>query len=322
MKKCCILLIAVMSLALTACQAPDSTETIESETETQSESTETTKETEAIPPNTIDNMEKLIEVEDVISVTEETFAYGMSIAVAYKVLFRSGDTQMAADFVLPADYGENGKNYPILIYFPELPLTAYDLGVNFAQYDIIVVRLYARGYGESEGSRDLGGPNDLADAKKLLQICDEATFMKDAKMFVAGSSEGSITALRLLAEDTANRLSGCAIVDAITDLPAMGNARGEAVQNLFASLIGKTYEGAPEAYDLRSAVKFHEKLNCPLLILHYTRNPLTPIEQADNLYNLLKDTNKNCSYYKIDVLTSDFSGEGLQRLLSWIKSHD
>jgi dipeptidyl aminopeptidase/acylaminoacyl peptidase len=185
-----------------------------------------------------------------------------------------------------------------------------------------VIRPYARGYDESEGVRDLGGKKDLADSQKLLEIFDSASFIENSKIFVAGSSEGSVNALRLFAEDAEKRISGCAVVDVIADLPAFGDFRGAGVQNLFASLIGKTYEEAPEEYDLRSAVKFSDKLDRPILLLHFLQSPLFSVEQTDALYDLIKDTNKDCTYHKIDALSGDFQGESLQRLLSWMNKYD
>lgn len=214
------------------------------------------------------------------------------------------------------------KNYTVLIYFPQLNITIEELASKYALNGIIVIRPYARGYDASEGVRDLGGENDLLDAKKLLEIFDLASFIKNSKIFVAGSSEGSINALRLFAEDSSKRISGCAVIDVISDLPAFSEFRGEGIKNLFTSLIGKSYEESIEEYDLRSAVKFSQKLDRPILILHYLQSPLISVEQTDALYNLIKDTNLDCSYYKIDELSADFQGESAQRLLSFINKYD
>lgn len=302
-------------LALTACN--NSSDTINNDT------IDTTVQANiSTPPdnsNHIDSIEELTEIDDVISVTNLSFSSQINGALAYKVLFNSADGKLSADVVLPKDYTR--KNHPVLIYFPETTASIDNLAINYANNGIIVIRFYSRGYDESEGLRDLGGENDLADAQKLIAVFDSASFIKNSKIFVAGSSEGSIIALRLLAEDTEHRISGCALVDAITDLRAFELTRGEKIQNLFNALIGNTYEEAPNEYELRSAVNFCEKLDRPILMLHYLQNPFFPVEQTDRLYDLLK-TSQDCSYYKIDLKTSDFTGEGLQRLLSWINKYE
>lgn len=324
MKKYMALIGAMLMLLFTACN--NQTMSQETSTAPHSQSEQTTNNNEPTPlpekKNPINTMEKLVDVDGVVSVTQQTFSQPIKGAVAYKVLYESENGKLAADVVLPDDYAKENKNYTVLIYFPQTGTYIESLASNYALHDIIVIRPYARGYGESEGVRDLGGKKDLADSQKLLEILDSASFIENSKIFVAGSSEGSINALRLFAEDTEKRIIGCAVVDVISDLPAFGEFRGEGIQNLLSALIGKTYEEAPEEYDLRSAVKFSEKLDRPILLLHYLQTPLMSVEQTDAFYDLIKDSNQECTYYKIDALSGDFQGEGFQRLLSWISKYD
>ena len=64
------------------------------------------------------------------------------------------------------------------------------------------------------------------------------------------------------------------------------------------------------------------KLDRPILILHFLQSPIMSVEQTDALYDRIKDTNKDCTYHKIDALSGDFQGERLQRLLSWMNKYD
>ena len=265
----------------------------------------------------IDTVEALANLDEVVSLEKVPFSSPIEDALAYKMRFRANDLTVAAEIVLPADYRDTAKPYPVLLYFPEVGMFVDDLAVNYAANGVIVVRLYARGFGDSEGTRDMGGPDDLRDAKMLLSICERADFLKNSKFFVAGSSEGSITAMRLLAEDDAHRLSGCAVTDAVTDLHSFALSRGAAVAHLIAGLVGGSYEEAPEEYALRSAVTFPEKLDRPLLLLRYTQNPLFPATQAEGLRDLLQDR-EDFTYENINALESDFAGKGLAKLLSWI----
>lgn len=313
MKKNIAIVCAVLMLFLTAChnQTPPIDDPIQSEQSAGDGET-----------NSINTMEKLLNIDGVVSVTKQTFSTQIRKAVAYKMLYESENGKIAADVVLPSDYADENRHYPVLIYFPDVNTYIDTLATNYALNNIIVVRPYVRGNDESEGVRDLAGNKDLADWRKLLQIMDSASFIEDSKVFVAGSAEGSIHALRLFAEDTDKRISGCAVVDVIADLPGFGDFRGEGIRNFLKTFIGKSYEEAPEEYDLRSAVKFPEKLDRPMLLLHYTQNPGFSVEQTDAFYELLSKTNKDCAYYKIDALLSDFHGEGMQRLLSWINKYD
>jgi len=318
MKKYALILTLLMLMAVVSCNKQTTQSQTQDGTSTDDREISVTEKT-----NPISSMEKLTDANGVISVTKQSFSVPIDGAVAYKVLYETENGKLSADVVLPDDYLD--KSYTVLIYFPEVRTYIETLATNYALNDIILIRPYARGYDESDGVRDLGGQKDIADAQTLLDIFDSASFIENSKIFVAGSSEGSITALRLIAEDADKRISGCAVIDAITDLPAFCSFRGEGIINLVTALIGKTYEEAPEEYKLRSAIEFTEKLDRPILILDYTQSPLFSIEQTDAFYEVLKNVNEDCSYHKIDDLSSDFGGknqESLQLLLSWINEHN
>ncbi len=316
MKKGLVLICALFVLSLSACEnqviAPETQTGAYALSEPQTNAPEKKKAT----------MQNLTEIDGVLSVTELTFASSQKGAVAYKVYYESENGKLTADVVLPEDYYKESKNYTVLFYFPQVGFDIDFLAQNYAKNKIIVIRPYARGYDESEGMRDLGGPKDLADAQKLLEIFDSAGFIDHAKAFVAGSSEGSVVALRLFAEDEKKRISGCAVVDVIPDLHALEVFRGEQISNLLTALIGSSYEESPDDYTLRSAVSFTEKLDRPVLILHYLQNPFVSEEHTDTFFHLLKETNTDCTCVKIDALSVDFQGESLQRLLSWIGRND
>ena len=305
-----VIAIVAAAIIMTACGGTDDAETTGNDVGTE--------EPEAAEIRTV---EDFVQIEDVISVDKLTVESVVDVD-AFRLMFRSGDEAIAANIVMPSDY-VNGTKHPVLLYFPEAAYKVESLAYNYALNGVAVVRMYARGFGDSEGVRDLGGDGDLDAAQTLLRICDSAHYVKNSKIFVVGSSEGSITALRLTASDENNRIAGCAITDMITDLPAFIETRGEDIQMLCEYLIGNTYEEATEEYDKRSAVTFSNRFTeIPLLLIAYTQNEFFPVEQAETFYTLLKDSNKDCSYYEMDILMSDFGGEGLLRLLSWVNKYD
>ncbi len=324
MKKYLILILALFMVLLVSCNKETSNNT-EASSKNTIQHTQTTEHIETAPDpqeDIIDTMEKLTEVDGVIDITKQTFSSQIRGAVAYKVLYESVNGKLSADVVLPDDYSSKGGKYTVLIYFPQVKTFIETLATNFALNDIIVIRPYERGFGESEGIRDLGGENDLVDANALIDIFDKTSFIGNSKIFIAGSGTGSINALRLIAEDTSNRISGCAVIDSITDLPLYCEFRGDGVTSLVTALIGNTYDEAPEEYHLRSAVKFTEKLDRPVLLLHYLQSPMFSVEHTDTFYDVLSQTNDECTYNKLDESSSDFQGESLKRLLSWINRYD
>lgn len=324
MKKIIAFLCAILMLLLTACKEPSEVETTPlPETTPQVETTTPSDEGGDTPEvkEPIDTMEKLAQVDGVLSVTQQEFAAPKTKAVAYKLLYETENGKLHADVVLPADYADPNKQYTVLLYFPDVGISIDGLASDYAINDMIVVRPYRRGSGESEGVRDFGGPKDLSDTQSLLRIIDSAEFIRNSNLYVAGAMEYSVLALRLLAEDSAHRISGCVVVNPITDVSAFAASR-ENIQALLASLIGKTYDEAPEEYELRSAVNFVSKLDRPILLLYYTQNMVVPQEQVTGLYDLLKDENQ-CTYQTFEGRYSDFAGEtAYQWLFSWINQQN
>ncbi len=105
MKKYLALLIAILMLILASgnnstsiSRAETSDDSVFSETPSWNEVTTSSEEN-----NNINMMEKLTEIEDVISVTKPDFSNRIYGAVAYKVLFESNNGKLATNVVLPDD---------------------------------------------------------------------------------------------------------------------------------------------------------------------------------------------------------------------------
>ena len=142
--------------------------------------------------------------------------------------------------------------------------------------------------------------------------------MKNSSFFLAGAAEGSITAMRIAAEDESGRIKGCAVSEVISDLALYAEARGEQVKNLIASAVGGSAEELPEEYKKRSAVNFFDRLTCPMLILHYSQSPFCVEDQSNMLNSLISTHNSKCYYAKLDILTSDFAGQPMQYLIAFV----
>lgn len=308
-----LLLVASMTLSATACnqETPDATDG-----QTQTTTTTAPKQNDE-PKTTADLIKSLKNQPEVISLTE--YSGEMPIdTVGYELIFKSGELKIAAEIILPVDFKTNGAS--LLFYYPEISVNTISAVANmFVSKRVGVVRLYGRGYGNSEGMRDMGG-EDLADALTLFSLCEKAGMTANRRVYAAGSSEGSITALRM-ASELGDKLRGVAVIDLISDLEKFCEARGDGVTALTESLVGGTAEEMPDAYQLRSAVFFADKIESSLLLMEYKDNPLFPTEQVDLLEDAVKDAGGNCERYTIEALGSDFVGDAGQKLLSWIASH-
>ena len=263
----------------------------------------------------IENVKSLELLDEVVSAVRVNVTVGGT--ENFKLTFISEGLKICAEISVPDDYEE--KSYPLLIYSPGINTYQKLLASEFAANGISVVRLYARGSGGSEGEKDLGG-TDYKDAVKLIEICQKADFWHGSKFFLAGGSEGSVTAFRAAAE-CADTVWGVAAADIMSDLDSFAEFRGEGIRQYINGIIGETNDLAGE-YAKRSALTFAEKLKCPLLLISYTENPLFPEKQASDLHTAVISSGGSSEYRKIDTLGSDFRGGALQSLVMWIKEQN
>lgn len=328
MRKTIALLCAVLMLLLTACSSTPVTETTPpAETTPQIETTTPADGGEDAPKvinGLINTMERMTEVEGVLSVEKQTFLATIKQAVAYKMIYESEYGKLSADIILPENYTSPYRQYSVLIFYSDTNAGLSELAYLFALRDIILVRPYSRGSDESEGTSDFGGDKDLADAKTLLNILDQATFVQNSNLYIAGAGNFSMLAFRLMAEDVENRITGCAVANPITDLQAYYDMEKQDVKTQISNQIGKTPQEAPEEYRLRSAVKFVDKLiGKPIFIIRNLKWSY-PNEQITGFIDLL-DKN-DYTYHRLNVYSNDFgakeSAEGLDCLLSWIHEQD
>jgi|GEM_PF-6052731 Dipeptidyl aminopeptidases/acylaminoacyl-peptidases len=320
-----ITLAVVLCSILNSCDNFDSIQakvtSTDTSTVTDMSDTETDAETQAVEMP-VNSVEEFANIPGVTSVSKYDLPEYPEFT-AYDMKLNSEGYNIAVYWSLPADY--QSTYYPTLIYFPEVGMTHELLAYYFnfmaeslGFKNINVICIYARGFKDSEGTRDLWG-DTICDAQALLSLCERASFIDKYRVFAIGSSEGSIGALRLTQLDKKGLIAGCAVINTLTDLHKLCIARGEDIIDLCDYLIGGTYEEVPKEYERRSAVYFADQLNVPILIMAYTQQPLCPIDQAQSLKDALVDNGKDCTYYEIDELNSDFcSINAIKELFTWI----
>lgn len=233
--------------------------------------------------------------------------------------------QIAADIILPDDYEDN--DYPILLYFADRTTKAdYVPSVNklcetFCPQNAIVIRIYARGQGNSKGASKAWG-GDFADVTNLLNILNNSLFLKHLPVYAVGSGIGSIAALRLAAEDTGNRVRGCAVTNPIADLKAYINSADEDAAAYMMQLIRQaSYDKKPEEYHLRSAVSFADEIRVPLLIIGSTAAADPYPVQTGLLTAKLTELGKTYQEVTVPSDTSNFFGEDVVKaLFDWLRT--
>ncbi|MHB1154606.1 MAG: prolyl oligopeptidase family serine peptidase [Eubacteriales bacterium] len=315
MKKLIICLILVSMIILISCGNQFS----ESGNEVIS-TTESTSEINNHEIISIESVEKLTELDYVVSVDKVELEYGNGEILSYKMCFLSDGLKLISYISVPADYAE--KDYPVLLYFPDVT-TAYErIEKSFVSKGVIVIATFERGLGGSEGINYLGGSN-IADALLLLQMCKEVDFINRDKIFVAGSAGGSITVLRMLQNDKENLIKAAAITSCMTDLiDNYENETEERKEHLYVASIGGTPEELPDEYYKRSAVNFVDDINSPLLILYYADNEFSRSATAIDFAALMEEKGKVYKLTGFDYMSTDFvTKDSVLELLSWINAN-
>ena len=300
-------ILLLLALALAACSGqndPADTETVtETETEVQTEAESALK-----------SVEDMTQIEGVTAVTKLE-QYCTKTELAYRVDFEVDDLGRYFEIALPADYAQ--KDYPCVLYFPDIGYEVDYLVENFAKKDVIVMRLFNRGSKDNEGEKDFCG-KDFKDAETMLSICTACPFLSDHCIITAGATTGATFALKLAATypDT---VMGCAVVDVICDMQAFVDFRGESIKEMYLYFFGCTEEQLPDELDMRSPKYFYETIKVPVLLFCYTDNPLVPNEQSEELKGLLDGNGCDTEIEYLSPLYSDFNGAAFIKLIPWIK---
>lgn len=153
--------------------------------------------------------------------------------------------------------------------------------------DRIVIATQYRGAGGSEGKDEFGG-KDLNDVIKLIDLCEKNfTFIDMDDFCVAGVSRGGMMTYMSARQD--NRIKRIISVSGVSDLAQAYNAR-EDMRTLLNNSIGYAPQDNPAEYEKRSAICWYDEIKIPVLIIHSTQDEMVPYEQAEEIYNKLKNS--------------------------------
>ncbi len=267
------------------------------------------------PESTLRTVEDMTQIEGVSTVTKLT-EYCTASEVAYRVDFEVDGLGRYFEIALPADYAK--KDYPCVLYFPDIGYEVDYLVENFAKKDVIVMRLFHRGSKDNEGEKDFCG-EDFKDAEVMLSICTACPFLSDHCIITAGATTGATFALKLAATYP-EIIKGCAVVDVICDMQAFVDFRGEQIKEMYLYYFGCTEEQLPEELDKRSPKYFYETIKAPVLMFCYTDNPLLPASQSEELKALLDANGCDTELERLSPVNSDFNGTAFMKLIPWIKN--
>jgi dipeptidyl aminopeptidase/acylaminoacyl peptidase len=241
----------------------------------------------------------------------------------YKIRYKSDDFEVIGYVSAPADYLE--KKYPILIYnrggngnLGEVTPAEVSL---YAHMGFITLATQYRGNDDGTGKDEFGGA-DVQDVISLIDIAEQLPF-GNGKLYMFGASRGGLETYCTLKEEYLagkDRISAAVIGFGVSDLIKLYQFRDQGMKDTLIKYIGGTPEQLPEEYEKRSAVCWPELINTPLLICHGKTDERAPVEQAETMYDLLKEQNKDVELI-LHEKGHGFTKEVFRYAFEWMSSH-
>ena len=180
----------------------------------------------------------------------------------------------------------------------------------------IVIASQYRGAGGSQGTDEFGG-DDVNDVIKLIDLCeDRFRFVDMDDLCVAGISRGGMMTYLTARGDS--RVKRIVAVSAVSDLTKAYGER-EDMQDLLYNCIGFTPQENPAEYEKRSAICWADEIKVPVLMIHSRGDQKVSYEQAQALYEKLKDTTE-CHLITYDDDLHDFHFEDRAIIREWLET--
>jgi len=173
-------------------------------------------------------------------------------------------------------------------------------------------------YREADGSegKDQFGGDDLNDVIKLIDLCqNQFSFIDMDDFCVAGISRGGM--MTYLTARSDSRVKRIVAVSAVSDLFQAYKER-EDMQRVLYNHIGCTPTENPTEYEKRSAIRWSEEIKVPVLIIHSKNDEQVSYEQAEAMYEKLKDTT-DCKFISHDDNVHGIHPEDLKIINEWLE---
>ncbi len=185
----------------------------------------------------------------------------------------------------------------------------------------VVLASQLRGNISSEGVDEFGG-KDVNDILKLIDIAKNLDFVDENNIHVLGYSRGGMNTYQV--SKLTDNINSIAVVGAPTNKFESIKFRENMYHNVYKPLFGDTISNRDE-YVKRSAIYWHDKINEPLLILHGTDDTRVALEEAKQLIDSLKASNRKDFKFKIfeggNHTLSNVINERDSLIINWFKTH-
>lgn len=190
---------------------------------------------------------------------------------------------------------QKSAKYPVIIYNRG---SASGDGITLSQLQqniyplvkknyVIIASQYRQG-GGSQGVDEFGGA-DVHDVLRLYEIVKTLPYVDTKNIFILGYSRGSIMTYRMLQQQTP--VNAAATIGGVTDLFTLEDF-GERVLLKFGKLVPTFGKSRDVELAKRSAIRWVQSFNVPLLLLHGQDDKTVSVQQSEKLARELEKHNK------------------------------
>lgn len=267
----------------------------------------------------ISSLEDLDKLNDILKVS--TVNTSAASVVQYKIRYKSDDCEVVGYIAAPLDYLK--YDYPVLIFnrggnreFGKLSGAEV---ANFAAKGYVVLASQYRGNDGGTGKEQFGG-DDINDIIKLIDISECFDFVQSGGVYMTGLSRGGM--MTYIACRMDDRIKAATIGAGVSDAFANYEARDD-MKKVYLALVGGTPKKMHEEYVKRSAVRWPDEINVPLLIIHGgEKDWRVDTSQSENMAALLEQYGKE---HKLIIYeNADHSLQGtkwLLEMIAWFNEH-
>lgn len=267
------------------------------------------------------NVEDYEQLEDIISIEpmeiDTGYEEGIPV-VTYNVRYKSDDCEVVSYLSIPQECLESQEAYPCIIFnrggnrefSANEPESIAYLAESSGK---IVFASQYRGVSGGTGEDEFGGA-DLQDVIKLIDLCEEFSFVDMEQLYMMGVSRGGMMTYMAARED--DRITKAVVISGLADSFMMYEERAD-MQEVYQELVGGTPEDMPEEYEKRSATYWAEEINCPILIIHSRQDERVPYEQVEKMVSCLEEADKEYKLVTYDDNVHGLHPEDFEIIMEW-----
>jgi len=178
-----------------------------------------------------------------------------------------------------------------------------------------------RGTDGGEGRDEYGGA-DTADVSGIVRLALTLPYVDARRLYMLGFSRGGLMTYRALAMRLPIRAA--ATVSGLADLEDQARYRPEMRDSVFRRLWPDYDRRSAEHYRVRSAVRWPERIETPLLLIHGTADDRV---RATDALALARGLQEHRRAYELVIYDDDVHGvpahkhEVDRRVIAWFRSH-